>query len=84
MKKNVLNEEISRIKNMMGKINESEFNMVPQEEEVSMEEARYDDDDDEEEEEVKGKKGNKKAIQGNAKDGFKAAGGENPGECKQN
>ncbi len=47
MKKNVLNEEISRIKNMMGKINESEFNMDPQEEEVSMEEARYDDDDDE-------------------------------------
>jgi hypothetical protein len=54
MKKNVLNEEISRIKNMMGKINESEFNMVPQEEEVSMEEARYDDDDDEEEDEDTG------------------------------
>jgi hypothetical protein len=54
MKKNVLNEEISRIKNMIGKINESEFNMVPQEEEVSMEEARYDDDDDEEEDEDTG------------------------------
>jgi hypothetical protein len=39
---------------MIGKINESEFNMVPQEEEVSMEEARYDDDDDEEEDEDTG------------------------------
>ena len=27
MKKNILNEEISRIKNMMGKINESEYKM---------------------------------------------------------
>jgi hypothetical protein len=43
MKKNVLNEEISRIKNMMGRINESEFDMTPKEE-VSMDE-QYDDED---------------------------------------
>jgi hypothetical protein len=45
MKKNVLNEEISRIKSMMGRINESEFDMTPKEE-VSMDE-QYDDEEDE-------------------------------------
>jgi hypothetical protein len=47
MKKNILNEEISRIKNMMGRINESEFN-ITSEEEVSMKE-QYDDEDEEDE-----------------------------------
>jgi hypothetical protein len=50
MKKNVLNEEISRIKNMMGRINESEFDMSPKQE-VSMEEESYDDEDENYEEE---------------------------------
>lgn len=52
MEKKILNEELSRIKNMMTKINESEFEMKNSD--ISMEEQYDDDDDDDDEEEGNG------------------------------